>query len=173
MASGTEAELAVKPERVAPTARTHVAAPVITFADFAGTACEALDDCIAMGTDRPESIPDHLDAAIVLMAACEDLLEVLGEIPAIREALAEAPAPTPAPAPAVATKPPREGTLIMRAWEMVQQQQPCTNAQVAKALDEKRKRVHQALQALIKQEKVSKDGLHYSVVDASKSKASG
>jgi DNA-binding IclR family transcriptional regulator len=61
----------------------------------------------------------------------------------------------------------------MRAWEMVQQQQPCTNAQVAKALDEKRKRVHQALQALIKQEKVSKDGLHYSVVDASKSKASG
>jgi hypothetical protein len=65
------------------------------------------------------------------------------------------------------------GSLIMAVWLVVKKLQPCTCAQVAKALDEKRKRVHQALQALIKQEKVSKDGLHYSVVDASKSKASG
>jgi hypothetical protein len=270
MAYGTEADLVVQPERVAPTARTPALAPVITFADVAGTACEALDDCIAMGTDRPESIPAHLDAAITLVAACEDMLKVLGAIPAIREALAPAAPQEPAPllrerdycivhlppsrqgsadvdpcslrgcpqgahyrfwthqprptgpvwinhgslcpahtaqwclahqvdiqaiptitfaewhaaatAPggdydrlpwfrfaaqgATAKRPgattaPRAGTLIMRAHKMVKQLQPCTNAQVAKALGTGRQQAFDALRTLVKQGKVRKDGQQY------------
>jgi hypothetical protein len=151
-AYGAEAELAVEPKRVVPTLP-----PVITFADFAEPACEALQNCLAMGTDRPESIPDHLDAALALYAACATMLEVLGAIPAVREVVE----PDPPPAPPVATKPPREGTLIMRVWRFVQEQQPCTNAQVAKALKIPRNQAFETLRTLVKQGKVRKDGQQY------------
>ena len=54
----------------------------------------------------------------------------------------------------------------MAVWLVVKKLQPCTNAQVAKVLGEERKRVHQALQALVKQGKARKEGLTYSWVDA-------
>ena len=55
----------------------------------------------------------------------------------------------------------------MAIYLTVQRLQPCTCAQVAKALDEKLKRVHQALHALVQQRKVRKEDMTYSVVDAS------
>jgi hypothetical protein len=82
-------------------------------------------------------------------------------------ALAEAPAMAADAAPSPDTAPSREeGGLQMAVWLVVQQLQPCTNAQVAKALRKPRNATHQVLQALVKQGKARKEGQTYSVVDA-------
>ena len=59
----------------------------------------------------------------------------------------------------------------MAVWLVVKKLQPCTNAQVAKVLGEERKRVHQALQSLVKQGKARKNGVQYSVVEVPTGKA--
>ena len=58
------------------------------------------------------------------------------------------------------------GSLIQAVYQTVQHLHSCTNAQAAKALGEPPKRTHQALQSLIKQGKVRKEGQAYSVVEA-------
>jgi phage N-6-adenine-methyltransferase len=84
-------------------------------------------------------------------------------------ALAEAPAMVADAAPSPDTAPSRAAVgLQMAVWLVVQQLQPCTNAQVAKALGKPRNATHQVLQALVKQGKARKEGQTYRVVDAPK-----
>jgi hypothetical protein len=180
-AYGAEAELAVEPEipkaepstpAVVDPAPIPVVAPVITFTDLVDRACAALEDCSAMVTKHPASIPDHLDAALLLGEVCGTMIEVLGAIPAVRTYVE----PLPVPAPPVATgkkskahneplktdtKPVQEDTLLMRVWRFVQEHQPCTNAQVRQALEIPRNQAFNILKMLVKQGKVRKDGEQY------------
>jgi ParB-like chromosome segregation protein Spo0J len=56
--------------------------------------------------------------------------------------------------------------LQQAVLQTVAQLEPCTNSQVRQALGKKRSIVHAALQALVKQGKVTKEGQTYRVVDA-------
>jgi hypothetical protein len=100
------------------------------------------------------------------------LMQVIGAKAAGPQlALAEAPATPPKTAPRQQTSTRREeGTLTMAVWLMVHKLQPCTNAAVAKALGEQRNVVHQALTALVKQRKLSKEGLTYRVIQSPSSR---
>ena len=102
----------------------------------------------------------HRDAYDALKDACRRLITLL-----------EPPAPAVPVAPRAPVPQREAGTLMMAAWRMVKKLQPCTNAQVAKALDAKPKHVHRALQSLVKQGKARKEGLTYSVVEAPTGKA--
>jgi phage N-6-adenine-methyltransferase len=70
-------------------------------------------------------------------------------------------APTPTP-----TRLRDQVGLQQAVWLTVQQLAPCTNAQVKEALGEQRPVTHQALRALVKQGKVTREGQTYRVVDA-------
>jgi hypothetical protein len=72
--------------------------------------------------------------------------------------------PTPQEEPCITRE--EAGSLIQAVYQTVQHLHRCTNAQAAKALGEPPKRTHQALQSLIKQGKVRKEGQGYSVVEA-------
>jgi hypothetical protein len=102
----------------------------------------------------------HRDAYDALKDACRRLITLL-----------EPPAPAVPVAPCAPVPQREAGTLMMGTWRMVKKLQPCTNAQVAKALDAKPKHVHRALQSLVKQGKARKEGLTYSVVEAPTGKA--
>ncbi len=79
------------------------------------------------------------------------------------------PEPAAVPEPEGAEAPPRRrdqvGTLKDAVFQTVQQLGPCTNAQVKAALGEERNVVHAALQALVKQGTITKEGKTYRVVD--------
>jgi hypothetical protein len=106
-----------------------------------------------------------------VFAAMGLLMQVIGaKTTGLQLELAAAP-PAPAAPPHAPMTREGAGSLIMAVYLMVKHMQPCTNAQVAKALSEERKRVHQALQSLVQQGKVRKEGLTYSVVPAPKGKA--
>jgi hypothetical protein len=67
--------------------------------------------------------------------------------------------PLPASAPEAASP------LVLAAWRMLQQHQPCTNAQVAERRRRKREQTYEALQTLVEQGYARTEGQQYWAVD--------
>jgi hypothetical protein len=104
----------------------------------------------------------HGEGYLALTEACRRFAALV--------APAEPPAPAPASELAPDPAPPRlrdQVGLQQAVWLMVQQLQPCTNAQVKEALGEQRPVTHLALQTLVKKGKIIKEGETYRTVDAS------
>jgi hypothetical protein len=119
----------------------------------------------------------HLDAdpyitacAIVDLMGCEYAHALALELQKLVTSASEEPAPA-APVSQAAPGAQRKPRVLSDVvWRALQQHQPCSNAQVAQVTGEARKHVHKALQSLVKQGKVRKEGLTYSVVEAPKGK---
>jgi hypothetical protein len=127
---------------------------------------EVLKTCLTM-VSIPEALDSHTEACIDLGKAYRQVERLTMEHPAVCNALS---GPLPVPpktVPRQQTSTRREdGTLTRAVWLMVHKLQPCTNAAVAKALGEQRNVVHQALTALVKQRKLSKEGLTYRMIQS-------
>jgi hypothetical protein len=125
---------------------------------------EVLHTCLQM-VSLPEVLESHREACLALGKAYRQIEQLMGLQPEPPAAAApEASVPELAPAEA----PPRlrdQVGLQHAVWLTVQQLEPCTNAQVKEALDEKRQVVYTALQALVTKGKIVKEGETYRVVE--------
>jgi hypothetical protein len=110
--------------------------------------------------DTPQRCEGHQQGSLALRDVCLRLAALLDP--------AEPPAPAAVSEVEGAEAPTRlreQVGLQQAVWLTVKQLAPCTNSQVRQALGEQRQVTHQALQALVKQGKVTKEGETYRVVD--------
>jgi hypothetical protein len=116
--------------------------------------------------------PEQVEALARHAAACRQLgdswcgvQEALTASEAFRTALQPTLPPAEAPLEDAPVTLEDAETLGMKCWLIVQQLEPCINAQVAKALNKPPKNTHRALQSLLKHGNVRKDDLQYRVVE--------
>jgi hypothetical protein len=127
---------------------------------------ETLHMCLKMVT-LPEALDPHMEACVALGKAYSQIQVLLGKHTAIRHAIfgirplpPQAAPAAPASQPDIVTRK-DAGSLIQAVLLTLARRRSATCAALAKDLDEPLKRVHQALQELVKQGKARKEGAAY------------
>ena len=134
----------------------------LDLAWFLQDAVRALHDLQLVIADRSSAVPwEPTAAGESLLAQCQALGQAYrGVEDALRQTIPGFDAtfrpPPPAPAPQ-----PEQVDLRTAVWQVVKQRGPCTNTDVAKALDKRPTATHKVLQALVQQGKVARKGHDY------------